>query len=740
MFLSIEVAALLIVAVVNLAVFWTIASQGWRVVANRYFLLSIAFVLFWALGTALFLMAPTLQLATIGITTFYTAPMFTIMFLALFASVFLEKDTKRLWTPVNVLLVLVTIIGVAAILIPPAYLTERIQLATTGLNKLVVNPYWYSIYLAYFNFAFFVTFARLFKSIETHKGYQKQQLKYVFIGTFLSALFSLATNLIMPIFGMTGLIWLGPTWTMFYVVAVSISIVKHRLFDVRLAVVRSVAYVGSLLSLSAVYYLLAYLVSTLFLGGETSSSVSISPVNIFLALLLAFLFQPIKAFFDKITNRIFYRDKYDSGEFFARISEVLTTTTDLRGLLQRAASEISSTLKAEQAFFFVYYNHSHHVSAGTKHHSSMPEEDAHQLNSYVEAEGDGVIVTELLPENHPVRRLLESHKTAVLMPLMSAGTVVGYFALGEQLSSSYTNRDIRVLSTISDELVIAIQNSLSVQEVKDINVHLQQRIDFATHELRASNTQLRHLDTTKDEFLSMASHQLRTPLTSVKGYISMVLEGDAGKITEMQKHLLGEAFASSERMVHLIHDFLNVSRLQTGKFMLEQHPYDLAKLAKEEIDSLQHTAEARKMKLKFIDNTKLPPLNIDENKIRQVVMNFIDNALFYSHEDTTINIELSDKDGNVELRVKDTGIGVPKSEQGQLFNKFYRASNARKQRPDGTGVGLFLAKKVIVAHGGDVLFESTENKGSTFGFTLPVEKLSAQPDESPKEEPALVQK
>jgi signal transduction histidine kinase len=119
-------------------------------------------------------------------------------------------------------------------------------------------------------------------------------------------------------------------------------------------------------------------------------------------------------------------------------------------------------------------------------------------------------------------------------------------------------------------------------------------------------------------------------------------------------------------------------------------------------------------------------LNIDENKIRQVVMNFIDNALYYSHPDSTISVTLTQHDDHAELRVVDTGIGVPKGEQSQLFSKFYRATNARKQRPDGTGVGIFLAKKVVTEHGGDVLFESTEGKGSMFGFWLPIEKLSLQ--------------
>jgi signal transduction histidine kinase len=337
-------------------------------------------------------------------------------------------------------------------------------------------------------------------------------------------------------------------------------------------------------------------------------------------------------------------------------------------------------------------------------------------------------MTDLLTEHDQLRRLLISHKVCLVLPLRRGeDEIIGYFLMGDHRSGSYTRRDIRVLETIADELVIAIQNALSVQEVKELNATLQQRIDEATKELRASNAQLQRLDEAKDEFVSMASHQLRTPLTSVKGYIDMVLEGDAGKISDMQKHLLGEAFTSSERMVHLINDFLNVSRLQTGKFMIDRRQIDLASIVRQEVDGLQTTAGQRKLTLVYEMPASFPLLYLDEGKIRQVVMNFIDNAIYYSKENTTITINLKADDSTLELTVKDTGIGVPADEQAQLFTKFYRASNARKQRPDGTGVGLYLAKKVIVAHGGSMVFSSVPDKGSVFGFTLPVKKMALAP-------------
>lgn len=591
-----------------------------------------------------------------------------------------------------------------------------------GIKQTITTGFLYEVQ------AFYVVLYTLFSlSVLLLKASKVKQQRSAILLLALGLLLPLLVNVLVNYvfkFDASLVQYFLPTSFLGMVSIIAYAMIKHRLFDIKLTIVRSAAYALALLTLSAVYYLLAYIVSTVLLRGEVSSTVSLSPINILLALLLAFIFQPIKNFFDKTTDTIFYKDRYHTDEFYARLSEVLTTTTDLRNLLERASAEIGATLKAEQAFFFVQYNHVHHVSAGTQHHSSLPLKDAHQLNEYVRKEGQEVIVAELLPEEHTIHRMLISHRVAIMMPLMRGGKILGYLALGEQRSSGYTNRDIKVLKTISDELVIAIQNALSVQEVKDINIHLQQRINTATAELRSSNTQLRHLDKTKDEFLSMASHQLRTPLTSVKGYLSMVLEGDAGKVTDAQKRLLGEAFTSSERMVHLIHDFLNVSRLQTGKFMLEQHPYDLVKLVREEVQSLQRAAETRNMKLEFTSTIDRLMLNIDENKIRQVVMNYIDNALFYSHDESTIHVELTKVDDEVQLRVKDTGIGVPKSEQAHLFSKFYRATNARKQRPDGTGVGIFLAKKVIVEHGGNVLFESVEGKGSTFGFTLSTTKLA----------------
>ena len=238
-------------------------------------------------------------------------------------------------------------------------------------------------------------------------------------------------------------------------------------------------------------------------------------------------------------------------------------------------------------------------------------------------------------------------------------------------------------------------------------------------ELARSNQKLKALDEAKDEFISMASHQLRTPLTSIKGYISMILEGDAGDVPEQQKDMLKTAFTSAQRMVYLIADLLNVSRLQTGKFVIEPVDSYLPDIVTEELAQLKEAATAKQISLIYDKPTDFPRIKLDETKIRQVIMNFADNALYYTPAGGSVSIELNEKQRSVEFLVVDNGIGVPKAEQHKLFAKFYRAENARKARPDGTGLGLFMAQKVIIASGGSIIFRSQENKGSTFGFTFP---------------------
>lgn len=565
----------------------------------------------------------------------------------------------------------------------------------------------------------------LIRSLQTSRNRKRRQFVALLVGMLPILLFALVTSFVLPlVMKNTNLIVFTPLYAVFFMAAIGYAIIRYGLFDIRSAAVRSLAYILTLLVVSAIYFLLVYTIS-LVIVKDGSSGAGINPINISAALLLIFTFQPIKNFFDTATNRLFYRKNYDPAQFIDEVSRFLATTSELEKIQKQVITQIVSTLNAAGGYFTVYLPDDRQVT----HHSGkrvelINDKTSERILDIATADNEVVLLTSNLTKFTQRHDILVAHGIELLVTLRNNnGQVLGHIALSERLSGSYSQQDIRVLRTISDGLAVAIQNALSVHEVKKLNATLQQRVDEATSELRQSNAKLQKLDEAKDEFISMASHQLRTPLTSVKGYIDMVLEGDAGEITAQQKKLLSESFESSERMVHLINDFLNVSRIQTGKFMLEIHPTDLTQIVAQEVESLKTTATARSLKLSYRMPKQFPLLDVDEGKIRQVIMNMIDNAIYYSRPSSTIRIILKKDNGDVVFEVHDTGIGVPEAEQRQLFQKFFRATNARKQRPDGTGVGLFLAKKVISAHRGTVVFRSEEGKGSVFGFRLPLAQL-----------------
>lgn len=674
----------------------------------------------WSMAIVLFIDTSNIQSAHLYAQTYYSAAAVFVGLLVLFSGVF--PNDKGLTYRRQAIVAALTMLILLCIGLVPNFIIDEAVIGSDG-NYIAINPISYLVYSGFFITFFLYAMQVIAKKFLVSARKFRSQTGAYLLGILAMSIPGFVTNLILPFYEVYKFIWVAPAMGVFFLGVVTYSIMRHGLFDLRMAAVRSTAYLLSLATLAFVYYALIMAISGVLFEGVSTERLFLSTT---LAIGVALIFQPVKHFFDVVTSTFFYRNSYTSESFFSRLNELLVRNTDMTRMLERTSLYIQSVLHSRQVYFYVFRHEDkrHDFSIGTPHHSRMAKQDVEELSAYVERTGNVAIATHFLSsDDRFMKRLLHSNKIEVAIPLARSGEAVGYLFVGESKGGKYTARDIRVLRTISDELVIAIQNALAVQQVRDLNNTLQQRIDDATKELRRSNTQLQRLDEAKDEFVSMASHQLRTPLTSVKGYLDMVLEGDAGEITDMQKHLLSEAFTSSERMVHLINDFLNVSRLQTGKFIIEKTKVDLKKLIEQEVSSLRLSATQRQLSFKVVMKGAIPVLMLDEGKMRQVVMNFLDNSLYYSRSDTVIQVRLEKDDDCISFTVKDTGIGVPEKEQGHLFTKFYRASNARKQRPDGTGVGLFLAKKVITAHSGRVIFTSTEGKGSTFGFSVPIKSL-----------------
>lgn len=230
------------------------------------------------------------------------------------------------------------------------------------------------------------------------------------------------------------------------------------------------------------------------------------------------------------------------------------------------------------------------------------------------------------------------------------------------------------------------------------------------------------IDQAKSEFVSVASHQLRTPLTGIKWVSELMLKGRGGELNKEQKEFVGQIVESNTRMINLVNDLLNVSRIETGKkFSIEKKSNDIIPIVDSLFFELIGFAALHKVKMRKDDS--LPKeliLNIDAEKIRQVLQNLLSNAVKYSKEGGVVII-LCDlgKKGRVTFCVKDSGLGIPAAQQGRMFEKFFRADNVQTHETEGTGLGLYIAKAIVEGHGGKIWFESVENKGTNFYFSLP---------------------
>ena len=252
-------------------------------------------------------------------------------------------------------------------------------------------------------------------------------------------------------------------------------------------------------------------------------------------------------------------------------------------------------------------------------------------------------------------------------------------------------------------------------------------------------TEEKEIDKAKTEFVSLASHQLRTPLSTVNWYAEMLLAGDVGELNEKQKKYLDEVYRSNQRMVELVNALLNVSSLELGTFAIEPKATDIIKLTKSVIDEQKPQIIAKRMKFSFSPSRNISPIQADPKLLRMVVQNILSNAIKYTPEGGKIKLFIkSVNKKNVLLKISDTGYGIPKNQQNKIFTKLFRADNVRDKDTDGTGLGLYIVKSIVEKSGGKIWFESSgevagvrasrmiggkENKGTTFYVELPLEGI-----------------
>lgn len=225
----------------------------------------------------------------------------------------------------------------------------------------------------------------------------------------------------------------------------------------------------------------------------------------------------------------------------------------------------------------------------------------------------------------------------------------------------------------------------------------------------------------KSDFLSLIVHQLRTPLVATKWIFKMIMDGDLGNISKEQRGIIEKGFESNERMIKMLAEVSYAIHTNEWELKFNLVPVDVTHCIESTVSAFTNEAETKQLQLLFKKPDFIPLVMADKEKIYLVIQNLIENAIKYSKENSVITIHLELFKNNLVVSVTDTGIGIPENVQKHIFKKFFRATNASKKE-SGTGLGLFISKQIIEGHRGTIWFESTENIGTTFFFSLPLVK------------------
>lgn len=557
-------------------------------------------------------------------------------------------------------------------------------------------------------------------------GLLKLQLRYITVGIIVGFGLTFISTIVLPIiFKNTLLIPVSPLFLLIAVVAITYSVIRHRLLDIRFIVARSVAYSLLVLVMGGAYASALFIVGTLiFKQQESINSLVISAI---FAIIIVFSFQPIKALFEKYTDKVFFRNQYEPEMLLGTLSKVMSKTIILSELSDLVLKEILGQLKISFGNLVLVGDGTMEWVNGKNEMDQIAADDEKVLlglvRDLVNTPGENVLVSDEQDDASQEKEFMRKYNIEILLPLVVENKVVGTIILGNKSSGDiYSSQDIDILKILAPEVAVAVRNALSYEEIKRFNITLKEEVDKATEDLQKANEHLKQLDKLKDEFVSLASHELRTPMTIIKSYLWMVLQDKKAKLTDQQKLYLERAFTASDGLINLVNDMLNVSRIESGRFSIEKQDIDITDLVKTTVTELTPEAEKRGLKLEFNLRNSVPKtISIDPERIKQILINLIGNSMKFTHDTGRIEVSLSSENNMVVVRVADNGVGISKENMAKLFQKFgLLRESYEKSDVQGTGLGLYISKSIVELHSGRIWAESEgEGKGTVFTFTLP---------------------
>ncbi|NMC36606.1 hypothetical protein GYA49_06225 [Candidatus Beckwithbacteria bacterium] len=720
MYSPIILAACLIPAALNLILGLLVIARNPNKRANQAFF----FIAFWFVVWSIclfFYQYPLVFTSVFWIKATYFSASFISIGLLILSYVFpREISEKPHWLAIAYTILF--LIFISFLLVNQLWIRDVVNDPSKGLQT-IYNPLSYLSWLvAAWTFMFWAIYnwrSTYFKLTSL----ERLQLKYVFFGIFTWAFGATIIDVVLPFilqdtrtFPFSTAVGIGLS------IATAYAILKHRLMDIRLVLARTVSYTLLTLLVVAFYTIGLFLIGNLLLPTHVDGNQLL--ISAFLALIIAYTIQPIRRFLEQITENIFFKENYDSDALLSKLSKTLSSTLNLTKLGERVFALLEENIHLE-FYSLLLFKENGHLSLdriiGHDFIAAKVQPGNQQLGLLLRSRKQICIYDEL-PESS-LKQFMRTNNLGVLMYLRAKDSLVGALVLGNKKSGDVlTGNDIKVLQILAPQLAIAIQNARQFEEIQQFSEKLKVKIKEATTNLETANQKLKELDKRKDEFLSVAAHELRAPLTAVKGYLSMVLDGDGGSVNSKVKDFIQGAVEGAEREVRLVNNMLNVSRIEEGRLVYEMGKVRLRDVARSVFDEFNLDAETKDLRIKLqIPNGIKDSVWVDKDRIHEVVANFVSNAIKYTDKGDISIALLQPTKTTVRLEVADTGYGMSEGEQKKLFSKFFRAESSAGKAM-GTGLGLYITKLLVEKFDGKIGFSSEMGKGSIFWFELPLTK------------------
>ncbi|HUC89423.1 MAG TPA: ATP-binding protein [Patescibacteria group bacterium] len=578
-------------------------------------------------------------------------------------------------------------ISFSPFMIATAFSDGNIVKVTTGM----LMPPFYAVDAAY---TLMIVPALIFQYRRGRK-LDKLRIKYLMLGIGIIAFMISILGLWLPVFFHVN----GATDYVPFVILLGIGfilydVVAFRLLSIRFVVARSVAYTLLLVCIAGGYYFFAFWVGQ-HIFGATKLSQSDQIYQVVIAFMLAFLFQPVRSFFEKLTDRIFYKEHYNTQKVVNGFSRILVSERDIEPLLQRSLAILCSQLHISSGQVIAYDKGRVFALQSYKTAELAAETAIAEFRKFKE----NIVISEYLSDDDARRVLMDQMHIPAVIKLVSQNEEIGTLLLGDKLSSDiYSAQDIGTLEIISQELAVAVQNARAYRELQEAQAKLQK-----TDEL-------------KSEFIALGSHSLRTPVTTIRMVAEMM--GSAKTLQEATGYV-GMLSNVSNELANFVEELLIISTIEAGGEYSSFEVRTAEEIVQPIIAPVQAAAKTKGLAFTATFQSKDMRIRANPAHLRIVIRSLLDNAIKFTASGQ-VGVTVSKEDNQCVIRVTDTGVGISDEELKNLFTKFHRGTDYQRYDYAGAGVGLYLARLIVGEHGGNITVKSQLHQGTTVTIRLPL--------------------